>query len=480
MMTVDQLLGTLWRRKLAFLLTFVIVLAGVAAATFSLPKSYASTSYVLVVAGEGSGSDFEATQTNQVILKTYAELLQARSVAEAVADELPFETDASLLQQSVSVTPVSQSQLIRIRAEASSPERAQLLADTYASVFVDRAIELGDEIGTNALIGIGERASLEETPVEPRPRLYLAVGAFLAALLGTGVAMLRDRLDQRLDLGPDTTEVMGLPVLARLPQQARSPLPVLLGIDPAGPRAATLVEAFSLLLTNIAFLEEGRRPRSLVVLSPGEGEGKSTTCVGIGSAASAVGASVLLVDGDLRRPRLTSMLGGSTRSGPGFAELLGGSELPSPEAIASEEGAYRLHLLPAGVQPANPVGLIGSGLGRVDRWARTTFDLVVYDTPPVVVGADGSLIAANADAAIVVIDVRKTRRSELLQAVDQLQRVHAHVLGIVLNRDEHINEAATKYYGARREAQTPSKADAGDGRRSKSREQGRGKSSPAR
>ena len=468
MLSLDQLLGTLWRRKLAFVLTFVLVMAGVAAATFSLPKTYASTSYVLVVAGTGSGSDFEATQTNQVILKTYAELLQAQSVAEAVADELPFPSDAAELQASVSVTPISQSQLIRIKAVASSPLRAQQMADAYAEVFVDRATDLGEQIGTNALIGIGERAAFDDAPVEPRPKLYLAVGAFLAALLATGVAMLRDRLDQRMDLGPDTTEVMGLPVLARLPQQARSPLPVLLGVEPAGPRAATLVEAFSLLLTNIAFLEEGRRPRSLVVLSPGEGEGKSTTCVGIGSAAGAVGATVLLVDGDLRRPRLTSMLGGSTRGGPGFAELLGGTELPSRESIAAEEGAFQLHLLPAGTQPANPVGLIGSGLGRVDRWARQTFDLVIYDTPPVVVGADGSLIAANADAAIIVIDVKKTRRTELLQAVDQLQRVHAHVLGIVLNRDEHVNEAATKYYTARRAAQQDShRENAADAKKAK-------------
>src|SRR5262245_49571935 len=143
MSSADQVLRILWRRKWLVLATFLLVLAAVAAITAALPKVYSTEAFVLVDANRPGASDFEATQTNTVLTKTYAELLQTRNVADEVATQLPFSTTGRALQHQVDIAPVSDTQLIRIQAESGSPAKAQSIANTYARVFVQQTRGLG-------------------------------------------------------------------------------------------------------------------------------------------------------------------------------------------------------------------------------------------------------------------------------------------------------------------------------------------------
>ena len=165
MFGTDHLLTTLWRRRGTFLLTFFAMMAAVAAVTFSLPKVYSTVAYLWVTPGSQARSDFEATQTSQVLTRTYAELLQTRPVADAVAAELPYEATGSELQGSVKASPVSQSQLLAVEAEAKSPERARQLANTYAKVFRDVADRYASEGTTRSRLTIAStRAHASRSP----------------------------------------------------------------------------------------------------------------------------------------------------------------------------------------------------------------------------------------------------------------------------------------------------------------------------
>lgn len=430
MLSADQLLAVLWKRRWTFLLTFALVIAGASVVVFTSPKVYRTSSYLLVSAQLASGNDFEASQTTQVLTKTFAELMQTRTLADEVAERLPFETSGQVLGKSVKVEPIAQSQLIAITAEESSAERAKLVADTYAEAFVDRAQELS-EIGS---VTLAEPAAIISNPARPRPKLYLAIASILAAFAAAAVALLRQRFDQRLEVDGATTELFDLPILGRIPGRKGDDV----RNDPH------LADAFRLVLANLTFANLGSRPRSLAVVSAGQAEGKSTTAISLARAATELGAKVLLVDGDLRRPGLTTMMKTELPSvGPGFSSLLLTPERLGHSLLESDGDAL-LQFVAAGPIPPNPAALLGSpGLTRFVAEAKELFELVVLDSPPLLVGADASLISAHAEGVILVVDASKTKRTALLQAIEQLRRAQANILGLILNKTP---ETGTSYY----------------------------------
>jgi capsular exopolysaccharide synthesis family protein len=460
MLNSEQILAVLWKRRLTVILTFLVTMAGVAAVTFSLPKVYSTTSFV-VVNSKATGSAFEATQVNQVVLKTYSELLGTRNLAEVVSPTLPpacAQTPVAL-QHSVAVQAVSQSKLLEITAEGSSPECAQTIANNYAQTFINRAGDLGGDAGSSTTLKLAAPATLVTAPVRPKPKLYLIIGALLALAAGAGMALLRQRLDQRLEIDETTTEIFGLPVIGRIPEPSSSRVRSLVRFGGGDDGWSGLQEAFRLVLANLSFVNLGQRPASIAVVSAGPGEGKTTTCTTLGRVATEIGLDVALVDADLRNPSLTGHLE-PDRRGAGLSNFLVQST-PAPIAdFVTDFPDSTLHLVPSGPMPPNPVALLSSkALADFDRRAKRVYDFVIYDTPPLSVAADASLVAARAEGVVLVLDARKTRRPTALKAVDQLQRAKTTILGVVINRVPDSGDTSYRYYGsgngARAELGTP-------------------------
>ena len=427
-MTADQILSILWRRRAVFVATFILVLGTIALVTFSLPKVYSTTAYLIVEQRGEAGNAFEAVQVNEVLTRTYAELLQTRNVAADVAEEVSFRTDADEVLQSVDAAVVSQSQLLSITAEAGNARDAQQLADTYATVFVRRT---NREAGATAGLRVAERAPLADAPTRPQPRLYLLVGMLVALVAAAGVALLRHRLDQRLDVEPDAAEVLGLPVIARVPFRR------------AGGHGQE--EAYRFLLANLSFANGGKRPESIAVVSANEGEGKSTTSFNLALAAAELGISVVVVDADLRRPTLSRTADVAIDPGQaGLSTFLAGGATVAITDLAVPVPGTLLEIIPAGPVPPNAAALLGSqGLADFAARARRVYDLVVFDTPPLTVGADASFVVAAADGAVMVIDPARAKRSAVTQAVEQLRRVRSGLLGVALNR---VAEQQSSYH----------------------------------
>src|SRR5688572_15030741 len=143
MMGTQQLLPALWRRRWTFVLATMAAFAAAAAITLTLPKVYTSQTYLLVTPSGTPGSDYEATQLTQVLTKTYAELLRADSVSRAVDQRLGI-SDAA---EAVSVSPVPQSQLLELAAEARTPLEAQRIAAAFADVFAAKVTTLTPRAG---------------------------------------------------------------------------------------------------------------------------------------------------------------------------------------------------------------------------------------------------------------------------------------------------------------------------------------------
>jgi capsular exopolysaccharide synthesis family protein len=443
-MTAEQIPAILWRRRVTFAVTFVLILAAAAVVIATLPKVYETRAYLYISSGNASGGDFAQVQTNQVITKTFAELLLTRNVANDVAARLPFDQAPTALQGAVSVAAVPESQLITITASGSTPRRAQAIANTYASVFIQHASSLtrGD-----STVRLAESAPIISNQSSPRPKLYLLVAAFLAAFVAAAVAILRHRTDQRLELSDSDTELGGIAVIGRIPRVRPSAMTALWRGDDLQGRA-DLDEPFRLVMANLAFAHGGQRPGSIAILSASQGEGKSSASLALARAGVEFGAKTLLVDADLRRPRLShELLGGAIpRAGGGLSTVLRNHAASALTDAVMNGDDESFDFLPAGPRPVNPSALLGSEdmVAFVAR-AHEIYDLVIFDTPPISAGADASLIAAAAEGVVLVVDTRSTRRAALSRALDQLRRAGATVLGIVANRA--TDELATPYYG---------------------------------
>lgn len=425
MFGTDQLLTTLWRRRGTFLLAFVAVMAAAAAVTFSLPKVYSAVAYLWVTPGNQARSDFEATQTSQVLTRTYAELLQTRPVADAVAAKLPYEATGSELQGSVKASPVSQSQLLSVEAEAESPRRAQLLANTYAAVFRDEARRFASEGTTRSQLTIATPATVPDSPSRPKPILYLMVAAFLAAFVAAAAAMVREGLDKRLRLDSAATEVLGLPILGRLAYRRR---PLLGRGEGAEPDGTARDESLRLIVANLSLARPGEMPASLAFTSPTAHPGRTLCAAELALIWARAGMRVLLVDADFSDRSLSRSL--ALVDSRGLSSCL--AESSPIDQVAYRLANTSLAIVAAGPGVPNPSGLL-EALTDFDARAREGFDLVVYDTSSLASGGDAPLVASAAQASILVMTPASTERDTVGRALGQLHRARAEILGVVIS-----------------------------------------------
>jgi capsular polysaccharide biosynthesis protein len=182
----SDLAVVIWRRRWVALAAFVAVLLGVGVVTASLPKVYETTAYMLVNPNRPSATTFEQTQVSQALVTTYAQLLESQNLADEVSDRLgDAYTDNP--KDAISVEAVPESQLLKITGEADSPAIAQKLTNTYSQVFQERIRELSDAKAAGGRASVAEPATLPDAAVRPKPKLYMAIGAILAALAAVGV-----------------------------------------------------------------------------------------------------------------------------------------------------------------------------------------------------------------------------------------------------------------------------------------------------
>jgi non-specific protein-tyrosine kinase len=201
-------------------------------------------------------------------------------------------------------------------------------------------------------------------------------------------------------------------------------------------------EAFRSLRTNIQFSALDRKLRLLQVTSAGPQEGKSTVLANLAVTMAEAGLQVVIVDCDLRRPRLHELFG--LEGSPGFSDtLVGGEERPLPLQQTSSTG---LRLLAAGTPPPNPSELLGSQrTARLLERLAEHVDIVLVDSPPVAAVTDAVVLAPRMDGVLLVVSSGQTRRDLARMAREQLDKVGARVLGVVLN-NARMDQSLYRYY----------------------------------
>ncbi|MBW7932513.1 MAG: polysaccharide biosynthesis tyrosine autokinase [Gemmatimonadaceae bacterium] len=283
--------------------------------------------------------------------------------------------------------------------------------------------------------------------------LIFAVAIFSGLLVGVGVAFLRDWLDTTIHDEGDLRTIAGVPVVGIIPnlqQQARAGAyrlpPPEAREGAAGERGGSAApgssrdyhtpaaEAYRALRTNLNYLTPPRAPRVIVLTSALPGDGKTTTAVNLAITLAQQGQRVILIDAETRRGTVHEAFG--IPPAPGFFDLMYGQASPG-ECIrrVSMETGGTVDVLPLGSSPSvNPADLlVATRLQPLFDRLRQQYDYVLLDTPPLNLFTDASLIAASADALLLVARSDKTDREELRFAVQQLHNVKVVLAGAVLN-----------------------------------------------
>ncbi|HMO80155.1 MAG TPA: polysaccharide biosynthesis tyrosine autokinase [Pyrinomonadaceae bacterium] len=315
--------------------------------------------------------------------------------------------------------------------------------------------------GSDNNIRVAEYAIPPKEPVSPRRLLTVTSVLFLSTLFGMGLALFLEYLDDTIRTTEEIESYLQLPALAAIPsiesgskrklllvggtekpdedELARSEL--LIHSDPK----SSLAEAYRQLRTSILLSTAGHAPKSLLVTSSLPSEGKTTTAANTAITLAQTGASVLVIDADMRRPRLHSVFG--IENGAGLSTLLS-SALDQNEVFSTikRDEAANLSVLTSGPIPPNPAELIGSEqMSNLLKMVQGYFTHVVVDSPPINSFTDGVLIASMVDGVILVVHSGKSSRQVVRRAKQLLQDIGARIFGVVLNNID-LNSHDNYYY----------------------------------
>ena len=355
--------------------------------------------------------------------------------ASRVAESLSLDEDPSDIAQRVTATIVPDTVLIDITATGATPEEALALAEAYTSEFIDLLSEIetspsSDESLVSAtLVNVPD---LPSSPASPQPRRNFILATLLGLIVGVAVVLVKNVLDTTVKTPEQSVAISHAPSLALL-YFIRGLQKDALFVR-TNPRSSQ-AEAFRHLRTNLRFVDIDSPARTIIVTSSVESEGKSTIAANLALALADAGQDVILVDGDLRKPKIADLTG--LVGEVGVTNVLLGS-LPVTQALQSYGAHTRtpgsLAVLTSGRVPPNPAELLQSQ-STIDLLAhlRELADVVVIDAPPLLPVTDAALLTQHADGALVVIRHGKTKRDELTRAVASLERVGGRVLGTVLN-----------------------------------------------
>ena len=327
-------------------------------------------------------------------------------------------------------------------------------------------------------IRVIDRPLLPRLPVKPRVPLNLALGMIGGLLLGVGSAVGREFLDRSIKSPDDIERELKTAFLGLLPQIGPDPSQNLYGggrrrrskarrTEPAGADSAIeltvhehpasgVAESARALRTNLLFMAPDRPFSMLAVTSAAPSEGKTTVTTSIAIAMAQTGQRVLILDCDMRRPRLHRIFGKSNDVGVTTALL----DINSLDQAISETEVPNLYVLTSGPLPPNPADLLHSeAFARVLSTVRERFDRVIIDTPPVAVVTDAAVLSTKVDGMVLVVRALSTSKDLARQASRALRDVGANLIGTVLNAVDLSNRSRyySQYYYAyyRREGYAP-------------------------
>lgn len=469
-MELADYLQIIRRRWVLIVVTMLVATSLAALVTITATRQYQSTARLFITtptaAADGDSSIASGGQFSQQRVLSYATLIKGEEVASRVVKQLGLKESPLTLASHISTSVETDTVVLSVSVTDPNAERAQELTQTTAEVFTQfvKQLETPDGQSTAPIKAtIVDEATRPSSPVSPKPVRNIALGAILGLLLGVGIAILREILDNRVTSTEDITTVSGeeVPMLGNIYYDKRAVRePMVRGLSSHHPR----MESFRVLRTNLQFVDPGQSHKVYIVTSSVPGEGKSSTSANLAHILAEGGQRVLLIEADLRRGKMSKYL--NLESSVGLTTiLLGRVKL----ADAAQSVNRNLDVLTGGRVPPNPAELLASDdMRQLLAEAREAYDIVLIDCPPLLPVTDAAVLASETDGAIVVVRHGSTTVDQLQGAFERLRAVDARICGTVVTMTPPPSKSGSTYrygygvgYGYGPDTEPGSRADRG-------------------
>ncbi|CAN2214214.1 Exopolysaccharide synthesis protein [Candidatus Nanopelagicaceae bacterium] len=384
----------------------------------------------LDISALATGSSF-----SQQRVKSYAQIINSPLTLKPVIEELELGVTPEQLSGQISAVAPLDTVLISLSVKDANSDKAALIANSVAQQFavVAEDLEMNNSFtGAPVKVSTVRYATANPNPISPNKKLYYLLGLLIGFALGFSIAGLRKILDTTVK---NSDDLFGMSLLAAIGFDASAderPLITKLG------RYAARTEAFRTLRTNLKYIIPSIPAKVVAITSSLPNEGKSTTAINLAISFCQGGNSVILIEADMRRPKISNYLEISTSLKGGLSEILLGTKKISPAILKESIDNYQgtdLRIIHSGKIPGNPSELLGGErFDQLIALLRKSYDYVIVDCPPLLPVADAAIISTRVDGVIILVHAGKTRKNELLGARAAIESVGASILGVVLNK----------------------------------------------
>jgi capsular exopolysaccharide synthesis family protein len=416
-------------------MALALALTAAAAASFLPAKVYTAQIQFFVAARDGAldgsiGSAYTGGLFTQQRVKSYVNILTSARAASLVVNDLGLDLAPQKIADRVSASAPLDTVLINIQVSDPDPVLAQKLANSYGKTFPSLVDQLERPKGggiSPVSVTLVQPAQLPQVATSPRPKFYVALGLLIGLVGGIAGAVVREMFDTRVKTPQMAEMLIGAPILGAISFDADAAHRPLVA---QGLHRSARGEEFRQIRTNLQFVDIEHALQSVVLTSSVPGEGKTTTACNLAMTIAQAGVRVVLVEGDLRRPRVAEYLG--LEGAVGLTSVLLG-ETTLQESL-QPWGDGMLSVLPSGPLPPNPSELLGSaGMADLLRQLVAQSGLVLVDSPPLLSVTDAAVLGALTSGVIMLVRSHSTRREEVERAAATVKAVRAEVLGTILN-----------------------------------------------
>ncbi|HAE86231.1 MAG TPA: hypothetical protein DCG78_06995 [Anaerolineaceae bacterium] len=351
---------------------------------------------------------YQQIYTNLVVLKTPAE---SGTTTATSAQLTQLQTTLNLYQQ-IYLSSINSLEALRLSRAQNTPNVVQV-----------------------------EKAHPPSVPISPNPVQSATLSAAIGLILTSGIAFLVEYLDDTLKTPDEVKELLNLPVIGLVGELRKKSNNDKFGSYVISNPRSPVAEAFRALRTNLEFAGIDSPLKSILVTSSGETEGKTTVACNLAVILAQGGKKVLLLDTDMRRPNVHTQFNLHNRVG--LSDLVRG-RLTLEEVVRTIPEVKSMDIITSGSLPPNPAELLASErMRKLLEELKSHYDVIVMDSPPLVV-SDSQILSTRVEGVLYVIIPGFTRIDSARRPLEELERINAHILGVVMNR---IPQNRSYYYG---------------------------------
>ena len=409
---------------LIIIITIVFAAAGAVVSIYLIQPVYESSTTLIVREDKDAEEKISISDVNlsKSLVYTYAEMAKSHTVLDNTAKTLKID---KLDDKSITVSPVKDTQIIKVAVQNTDPVLARDIADALVEEFT---LEIQRITKTNN-VAVVDYARLPLAPVKPDIIMNTAIAGILGAMVILLILFLKEYFDSTAKTEKDIENLLGLSIIGAVPNfnhDSKTTYGNFLIKD--NPSSST-AEAYRKITTNIEFSNVDNVIKTIMITSAKQDEGKTTTICNLAMVMTELKKNILLIDLDLRKPTVHKQFKLSNKTG--LTDLL----MKKDDYKAYLQNIYPgLDVLTTGMIPANPAEIINSrALKELIKEVSADYDYILLDAPPIMLVSDPIIISTFSNAVILAIEHGKTEKELAKKAVNSLKQVDANIIGAVFN-----------------------------------------------